>query len=459
MKKRKDRILTGLLGDARLDKRLKVLTEQLNAMPTAMLPQALSSWSSLKAGYRFMNNAHVTQKAIIETERQETLQRLSNMPAGMVLAVQDTTSFNFGNRPALEGLGVLEDNQTPGFFAHTTLAVSEKGVPLGVLDQQVWSRSQNRQRDKEAHKFKPITEKESFKWLQGLRHLHEIEQHVVVICDREADIYELFQHVHEHDLDLIVRAVRNRRLEEAPLLRDHLGDIVATDHFQVIVQRQRNQAERTASVELRYATVTLLPPKRQKSAEAFPLTPQQLQVVEVKEINVPKTVKDPIHWILVTTLAVNTVEDAHRIVRLYTYRWLVERFHYVLKSGGCHFEESQLRTVAALHRLLAVCSRVAWRLLWLTYQTRQTPHVPCTLALSEAEWQALTALTNPSSQPDPFPPSLHQAVRSIAKLGGFIGRKSDGEPGVKTLWRGWQRLQDIVATWLLSHPPPDMGNG
>jgi len=448
-----------VLGDVRLDKRLEVLTEELSAMPAATLTQALSDRSSLKAGYRFVNNNQVSHEAIIETGRRETLQRLSNRPKGRVLAVQDTTSFNFGNRPALKGLGVLEDNQTSGFFAHTTLAVSEDGVPLGILDQQVWSRSQNLQRDKEAHKFKPITEKESFKWLQALHHLHEVKQQVVTICDREADIYELFQVTHTREMDLIVRAVRNRRLEDAALLRDHLSTVSVADRYSLQVQRQRDQAAREATVELRYATVTLHPPRRLTKAEAFALEPLQLQVVEVKEVNVSQAVKSPLHWVLITTLDIDNVEDAHRIVRLYTYRWVVERFHYVLKSGGCHFETSQLRTVAALHRLLGLCSRVAWRLLWLTYQARLTPAASCTLALSAVEWQALTAFTNQSTQPDPSPPTLQQAVRSIAKLGGFVGRKSDGDPGVKTLWRGWQRLQDIVATWLLFHPTGDVGNG
>ena len=173
----------------------------------------------------------------------------------------------------------------------------------------------------------------------------------------------------------------------------------------------------------------------------------------MREINPPADIKEPVHWILLTTLSVNSLDDAHQIVRFYTYRWVVERFHYVLKSGGCHFEDSQLRTVEALHRLLAVCSRVAWRLLWLTYQARQTPDAPCTVALSETEWQALSAFVAQSPVPAELPPTLQQAAHWIAHLGGFIGRKSDGNPGVKTLWRGWQRLQDIVATWTLFHPP------
>jgi len=452
--------MKSVFGDIRLDKRLEQLTQELSAVPMAKLPQALPGIASVKAGYRFMNNEQVTHEGIIETERQQTWQRIAADDGQILLAVQDTTAFNFAKRPALKGLGVLEDNRTPGFFAHTTLAVSDKGVPLGLLEQHVWSRPANLNRDKEAHKQRPITEKESYKWIKGLPEIPQMtQQRVVTVCDREADIYELFQESQNQQLDFIVRVVRNRRLEEISLLYEHLNAVEVSDTYEVTVQRQQNQAERVAQVELRYTTVTLLPPKnRTQAAISIPLEPLSVKIVEVREVNPTADVKTPLHWVLMTTLPVETAEAAHQIVQFYTYRWLVERFHYVLKSGGCDFEQSQLRTVEALHRLLGLCSRVAWRLLWLTYEARQSPDVPCSRVLSDAEWQALTAFTSSSKRPASQPPSLREAVHTIAKLGGFIGRKSDGEPGVKTLGRGWQRLQDIVATWLIFNPPPDMGN-
>jgi hypothetical protein len=456
--KKESRIGTAILGDKRLDKRQAQLTEQLSTMSGANLSKNITGWGNLKAGYRFVNNQRVTHDGLIKIEQQKTWQRIEQAGGDVLLAVQDTTSFNFASRKALTGLGVLEDNKTPGFFAHTTLALSEDGVPFGVLEQQVWSRAKNTNRDREAHKALPITEKESFKWLQGLHSLPECPQQVITICDREADIYELFQEAHNRDLAFIVRASRNRRLEDAPLLREHLRGLSAVSTYRLTVHRQVNQDEREAVLELRYATITLLPPHRQLSAQVMALQPLDLQVVEVREVDAPPDVEEPVHWILLTNLPVNTPDDAHSMVQLYTYRWVVERFHFVLKSGGCDFEQSQLRTVEALHRLLGLCSGVAWRLLWLTYQARQTPDAPCTVALSEPEWQALTAFTNKSRFPATSPPTLRQAVRAIAQLGGFIGRKSDGEPGVKTLWRGWQRLQDISATWSLFHPPLDVGN-
>ena len=190
----------------------------------------------------------------------------------------------------------------------------------------------------------------------------------------------------------------------------------------------------------------------------MPLHPLTVQIVEVLEVEPPPTITEPLHWILGTTLPVKRVADAQEIVRFYTYRWLVARFHFILKTGGCCFEDSQLRSVEALYCLLGICASVAWRLLWLTYQARVTPEVSCTIALTPTEWQVLYAFYGHDVRPPSTPPSLQQAVYWIAQLGGFVGRRADGQPGVKTLWRGWQRLHDMATVWSLIPSTPDVGN-
>lgn len=412
-----------------------------------------------KGGYRFLNNKKVTHASIIKLQRQETHHRIEEVEDPVILAVQDTTEFNFAGRSALSGLGVLSDNRTAGFMAHTTMAVSTAGVPLGVLEQQVWSRPASVKKTDGAHQKLPITEKESFKWLQGLNGALPASKSVVTVCDREGDVYELFQYAQDVGQHFLVRATQDRSVKNAPTLKKQLEQTPTSDTYTLLVERQNNRPAREATVALRMTSVTLKPPKnRTQALQVIPLEPLTVQVVEVVESHPPADVKKPIHWVLLTTLAVDNLKDAHRIVRFYGYRWLIERFHYVVKSGGCHFEDSQLQSVEALHRLLGICSQVAWRLLWLTYQARITPDAACTVALSLVEWQALMVFTTKSATPPEHPPSLRDAVRAIAKLGGFIGRKSDGEPGVKVLWRGWIRLQDIVETWLITRPSQDVGN-
>jgi hypothetical protein len=223
-------------------------------------------------------------------------------------------------------------------------------------------------------------------------------------------------------------------------------------HFSLPLKRRPDREARTAQLALRFGTVRLRRPKR-ADTDAPSLT---VSVVDVQETEPPDGEK-AVHWLLLTALPVQSAAEAVQITTWYSYRWLIERLHYVLKSG-CKLEESQLRQEVRLERLLAVYTLVAWRILWLTYQARQTPDAPCTVALQTHEWQALYLFTHKQRRLPKQPPALRQAVRWIAQLGGFLGRKGDGDPGVKVLWRGWTRLQDIAATFTLLQPPQDVGN-
>jgi len=396
---------------------------------------------------------------MIELEQKATIERLKKESHHRILAVQDTTSFNFGHHKATEGLGVIENNRSAGFFAHSTLAVSDEGVPLGLFSQDVWRRPKKQGKGKKtnAHQGLPITEKESMKWLNGLYETQASPVQVIVVADREADIYELFQEAQRTGTDYIIRATRNRCLKESPKLFETLDACEFEATFDIEVTRQANQEARIAELGIRYTSVTLLPPKnRSKDLQVIDLSPLSINVVEVIELDVPDGI-EPVHWILLTTLAVDTLADAKDVVRFYSYRWVVERFHYVLKSG-CRFEDSQLKSYEALTRFLALCSHQAWHILELTYQARVTPDAPCDRLLSPEQWQALQAHQTGQSVSFGACPTLEESARYIAHLGGFIGRKSDGQPGVKVLWRGWQRLQDLVAMWNIFHPPKDVGN-
>ena len=225
-------------------------------------------------------------------------------------------------------------------------------------------------------------------------------------------------------------------------------------HYALTVKRRPDREARQAQVVLRFGSLELKVPKRVTTSQQS----LQVQVVEVFE-PAPPDGHEAVHWLLLTSLPVTTLAQAHQVVQWYTYRWLIERFHYVLKSG-CKLEERQLQTEARLERLLAVFNLVAWRLLWLTYQARQTPDVSCLVVFTELEWQALYQHHHRTTTLPHTPPTLAQVVRMIAQLGGVLGRAGDGEPGVKVLWRGWMRFQDIFDTWLIFHSPPqhDVGN-
>ena len=366
-----------------------------------------------------------------------------------VLVIQDTTSLDFSRHGGTDGLGPLEHIHRRGFFAHSTLAVSTAGVPLGLLAQQVWARDDAAVGKRATRHERPWVEKESYKWVTGLPTLPTVGPQPVVVCDAEGHIYDFLDVLDDRHLDFIVRAADARSFTaDDQALFAAVAQQPVQAQFTLALKRRPDRAPRDAQVELRFGSVTLRRPQRAESQR----TTLTLAVVDVIEPNPPPG-EEAVHWLLLTSLPVETVAQARQITVWYSYRWLIERFHYVLKSG-CKLEERQLREAARLE----LFSLVAWHLLWLTYQARQTPDAPATVALRPVEWQALYAFVHRTQRLPEAPPSLHQVVRWIGQLGGFLGRTGDGEPGVKVLWRGWQRLQDITATWTIISPPKDVGN-
>jgi len=396
----------------------------------------------------FWGNQRVSHEAIIEELRRETEERMHGLKR--VLLVQDSTSLNYSGHQATDGLGPLENQWARGLLVHSTLGVSEGGLPLGLVGQQVWSRAEAASGKRGKRHETAFEDKESYKWVAGLE---GDWSEAVTVCDREAHIYEFLAATLNRGLGYVVRASSQRSYTlDGEDVYTAIQFAPVAGSYALDVKRRPDRDARLTTIQVRFGTLTLRRPKR-ATAERETIT---LQVVEALEPEPPEG-EAPVHWVLLTSLPVNDLSQALEIICYYTYRWLIERFHYTLKSG-CHIEASQLRTADRLERLLATYSAVAWHLLWLTYQARLTPEAPCTTVLTTSQWQALYTFVHHSTRLPIAPPSLRHAVRWIAQLGGFLGRKADGDPGVKVLWRGWSRLQDIVNTWSIFHPLQDVGN-
>ena len=151
---------------------------------------------------------------------------------------------------------------------------------------------------------------------------------------------------------------------------------------------------------------------------------------------------------MLTTLPVDLAEQAAEKVGWYAQRWQIEVLHKVLKSG-CQIEQRQLETAQRLERVLAVDLVVAWRILALCKAARELPDDPVSHWLPQAQWQALVCYVHRQTTPPENVPSVQEAVRWIAQLGGFLARKNDGPPGTKTLWRGLQQLNAMTDMWQL----------
>ena len=435
------------LKDARRCARVESMVQAMAKNPTGSVPQVFSSHADIAAAYRLLACEAVTPEAIVAALSDACVARMA--PHSVVLAIQDTTTLNFTHHPATAGRGPLAEPHVLGFLAHTVLAVSAQGVPLGIVYQKQWARDPEAERTSSKRHQRPFAEKESFRWVESLRVVHEripADVTVINVADREGDIYEVFAEPRPPNSELLIRACYNRRLcEQDQQLFELLEAQPVAGDMTVRLRRRPDRKPADVCLQLRHCLVTLRPPSHR--VEPVTPAPVTLTAILVTERCPPAAGRKPVRWLLLTTLSVESLEDARRIVTYYTRRWLIERLHYTLKSG-CRIEDSQLRSVARLGRLLALYCVVAWRLLWMLYLSRAEPDCPCSIALTHQEWRLLYLawqhLHHQDAALPTTPPPLREVVRRIAQLGGFIGRKADGDPGVKTLWRGLMRLQDIV---------------
>lgn len=448
------------LGDRRLERRLLEIAGDFAARPTATIPQACSgSWPAIKAAYRFFDNEKTTMDKLLEPHRIATVERMRREP--VVLVVQDTTSLNYTTRSDMQGIGPIGNKLKgpQGLELHNTMAFRPDGLALGLLDVQCWRRDPAEFGAKKQRHAKPIEDKESSKWLDPLGAVEQAARRcpnsrLVTVCDREADIYELFDLAHRKGHELLIRATQDRKLLDSDVNRlwAHMGSLPVDGEIELAVPRQGTRPARTARMAVRFATITLAPPGKKPHLPSLPMT-----VVWSHEIDPPADVERPLDWMLLSNRPVHSLEQAIERLQWYACRWNIEVFHRTLKSG-CNIEDRQLGTAQRLEACLAIDMVVAWRIQHLTWFGRSVPDMPCTAVFDDDQWKAIFVFKT-QKPPPPEPPSLRQMIVMVAMLGGFIARKRDGLPGTEALWIGLQRIDDITAMYrsavaaFLSRPP------
>jgi hypothetical protein len=441
------------LRDRRHRERLCVVARDFFAQPGANIPQACQSRAKTKAAYRLFEHKAVKMDAILASHYHSTMERIAREKTPVVLAVQDTTSFNYDTHADMEGLGPINKrvDGAQGILLHDTMAYNTEGVAMGLVDIQVWARDP-KQFGKRAKRYeRPIEQKESYKWLRSFQGAARLQRQlgaattVVSVGDREADVYQLFCLAQSDPLHpkLLIRAEQDRRLQDSSTKLWPFMESQAVAGQRVLhLPRQKGRAARDCVLDIRFAQVELHAPKRSPS-----LGPLKIWAVYVTEVD-PPSAKQAIEWMLLTTLEVNTFEQALEKIDWYNKRWGIEEYHKTLKSV-CRIEDRQLGDRTVWQNCLAIDLVVAWRIEHIKKLARTQPQAPCTIAFDEHEWQAVFALQRPKLALPSTPPNLREITRLTAELGGFLGRNSDGEPGSITLARGLQRLHDIVTGVLL----------
>jgi hypothetical protein len=426
------------LPDERLQSRLTAILVGTWEHPSASIPQATGDAGQAKAAYRFYANPRVTPEAIHQGFATEAARRC--LGHDVVLVLQDTTTLNFTGLNALPELGPIDSgSRARGVHVHTALAVTPSGQVIGLLDQQYWARPQPGQPSPE--------EKESGKWINGIEAsravLYEAAAgqpipRLIHVMDREGDTYEVMMTVVDAGDSALIRCAQNRRVDD-PLAKAHeaVRSRPVLCRGTVEVGRKAGVPVRDARVEVRSMAVTLVP-DLEKYPHAWPMT---WNLVEVWEPAPPEGT-EPVRWLLWTLEPAATAAEALEVVRKYTCRWPIEEVHLVLKSG-CRVEALRLASWDGLEKAVTVNAAVAARIVSLRDLARETPEAPAREVLSEDEIEVLVVRFGKGMKPSKL--TIGQAVLWIGRLGGHLNRKSDGMPGVRTLWRGLHDLTLLVA--------------
>ena len=445
------------LGDERLDKRLIKTAELLAKSPRSPINEACRTWADTKAAYRLFDNPKTQVQAILAPHIEATRRRVEQIE-GWVLCIQDTVFVSYGKHPHTKGLGPIGTSNASherGLIMHNAVAFTSSGVPLGILSQQIWAREEVSEKEEAQEKsgrlqVTPIDEKESFKWIQGLRETHERvagKAELITVADRESDIWEFLTEAKEAGRHFLVRARVDRQLvpeenECCEKMIEALADAPLLGSKTVEIPGNGKRKARTAEVQVRVEQLALKAPRRlgraKASASKEPITVTAISVLEGQA----PAGEEAIAWVLLTDLRVTNFDSACEKIDWYGKRFGIEMWHKVLKSG-CQVEDCLLEHAERLRRYLTLFSIIGVRLMHVAYLAREQPDLPAAEVLSAEEIEAVYVQTDKTLIPA-TPPTLRDVVRRIGSLGGHLGRKGDKEPGMIAFWRGWTAMYRTV---------------
>lgn len=436
------------LGDKRRTKRMVQVAEEFANNPSASLPSQLEKWGDLKAAYRLFDCKSVTFEAVARPHWELTRQSA----VGRTLVIGDTTELDFGRFRDIEGVGPTGNGSGNGFLLHNALMVdADSEEILGIGGQTIHYRKPKRKSAKRLTAPQRLKKKnrESEIWGKVIDDIGPASEETsyVHVFDRGADNFEVYCHLLQQRCDWVVRGSHLHRCilagesQESMPLKEYLTTLKRLGSYTLSLRSRPGQAAREAELEVRVGKIKVPHPKHVspwvRKRKQDPIT---MHVIEVVEVNPPKDVT-PIHWVLLTSLPITSFDDAWTVIRYYELRWLIEEYHKALKTG-CSTETRQLKTAGRLEAFVGLTSVVAIRLLKLKSIARTKPETPAQRVVPDV-WLKMLKLARKKMAPV-HDLTVGQFYREVAKLGGFLGRTGDGEPGWITIWRGWGKLNMYV---------------
>lgn len=430
------------LGDARRTARAVTTAAQFAANPSGSTPEQTETWADCKAAYRLFDSPDVTFSALATPHWEQTKTRTS----GHYLLLGDTTVVSFDGDRQILGMGIVTSGSAQGYLLHSSLMVNaDQGEIIGLAGQTIYYRQRVPQREKQRQRL--LRPRESEIWGQVIDAVGPPMENVrfTHVFDRGGDNFEVYCHLLLAQTDWVVRAAQLKRLIINPdgkqlQLREYLRTCAVAGTYELEVKANHDQPARTALVEVRFGALGLpIPRDCGRFARACGISFITMNVVEVREVNPPPGTK-PLSWVLLTSHEVSTFEQALRVIGYYEQRPLIEEFHKALKTG-CRLEERLYETAHRWEAVTAMLSIVAVRLLQLKTVAKAEPHRPAEELVPRKWIEMLSAVRTGKHKRIR---TARDFLRGLAGLGGHLGRKSDGEPGWITLWRGFNKLHLLL---------------
>lgn len=458
----------GVPLDRRLQERLVAVAGTLAERPDGSLPQRFE-WAELKAAYRLIDRAAARPQDLQAVHRQRTRERAVACP-NPVLFIHDTTQLDFSTHSAVaDQLGPIGSgaDSARGFLQHNSWAVDPRaGTMLGLIHQQTFLRQPKPPGETRARRYQR-RDREAVVWEQGIAAVGPPPAGAcwVHVGDRGADGFGVMATVAKHRAHFLIRLCQDRKLaadecdETVRYLMREARQVVAVTSAVVRVASKGGRPGREAVVSVGSVRVAVGPPHGEPRWRGH--RPLRVTVVRIWEANPPAGV-EPLEWVLGTDLEGQGADDLHRYREWYEWRWPTAEEYHKAQKTGCRIEGVRFETRGRLEAAIALLSVVAVRVVQLRWVRDAHPEAPVAEVASEVEVEAVTRLDRRGRRPR----TVREFVDAVARLGGYLGRTCDGPPGWQSLWRGYQRLADIVLGLELAdhpttrtHPPPqDVGN-
>lgn len=446
-------------GDSRLSVRFKEACEHFALGLDQTIPEACGDKGRTKAFYRLFNHKNVTHEKMIAAHRAELAPLLAAGANHRLLQLSDSTELDFTRKKGAPQLGPLNYLHQRGMLLHNSLLLSGTGMPLGLFWQGYTVRREEGFGKAEQREKLPIALKETQRWLdhfeqgQSLVAAHPALE-VVYVCDSEADLIELLQSRREERMHMVLRSKHDRLLAGgASHLYERVGGQEAAGRYQARLTDPRTQEVRTATLEVRHCPVQLTQHRKVRNRPDRSVV--DMFAVEAREVAPPAGLAEPVRWVLLTTLPVASFEDAMQVIAYYLLRWLIERFHFLLKSGGAEVEKLQLETEHRLKNAITTYSIAAFKALKIRYWAEKSPDSSIFEAgVTPLEHEALYTYAHRKGDRSVVyeahrTPNIGQYCIVLGKIGGFIPSKRQPLPGFVILARALQKLSTIVDAYLL----------